>query len=225
MQRNFTITTPNSNAKGLFRQTAYHEAGHAVAIFLTTRQRSLPPVFFQINLSTAEAPFDHLQDTAKIEGGRLIENLPPTLEYLQLSDQVAYIKAFEADIINLLAGPLAEANYVARRDNEPINPQLVNLNALSAYGGDMDLQIVKEYIDCFVNDMQQRTEKIDQLFIETYRLVDNFQNWRLISALANHIIHTSKNIISCEEIIDVIEKASAKANPSLQTTKLKRVAY
>jgi hypothetical protein len=40
------------------------------------------------------------------------------------------MRLFEADIINVLAGPLAEAVYLALRDNEPFNPELVNISAL-----------------------------------------------------------------------------------------------
>jgi hypothetical protein len=38
-----------------------------------------------------------------------------------------YIIAFEADIINLLIGPLAEAKYVYNKDGELFNHQLIGL--------------------------------------------------------------------------------------------------
>lgn len=211
MKRNHTLRHLNPSAqKELFRQIAFHEAGHAVAIYLRNKQQQLPPVFFQITLFTSNSLSYKENYPAKVEGGRLIEHLPPSIEYLPKADQQAYIAAFEADIINLLIGPLAEAKYVALRDDEAINPQLVDLHALSAYGGDSDLIIVNDYIQCFVNDMQQRQEKIEQLFLEAYRFIDNRHYWKIIKALATHIIQSNKNTIPCEEIINVIESALSK---------------
>ncbi|MGR9086220.1 MAG: hypothetical protein ACU841_04000 [Gammaproteobacteria bacterium] len=47
--------------------------------------------------------------------------------------------------MNLLAGPLAEAKYVAPRDNELMPPRLIDLNALHFYGGSADLKVVDDY--------------------------------------------------------------------------------
>jgi hypothetical protein len=65
---------------------------------------------------------------AKLEDDRLIQALP----FLPLSiekarkdisseQMQAYECAFQDDVISLLAGPLAEAKYVAMRDGELIN--------------------------------------------------------------------------------------------------------
>jgi hypothetical protein len=64
---------------------------------------------------------------------------PPDL----LSDN--YLLAFEADIVNLLIGPLAEAKYTAQIDSEPFSEQLLSVQALKNYGGDADLKVVNEY--------------------------------------------------------------------------------
>jgi hypothetical protein len=57
-----------------------------------------------------------------VEGGCLIHSLPVTLiesaNYFSLDEQDSYRTAFEADMINLLAGPPAEAKHVALHDNE-----------------------------------------------------------------------------------------------------------
>lgn len=68
---------------------------------------------------------------ARVEGGRLIELLPPSVDGLaseltEHNDSMAqlvkdYRIAFEADIINLLIGPLAEAKHIATIDNKLFN--------------------------------------------------------------------------------------------------------
>ena len=142
-------------------QTAIHEAGHAAAIHLGNKQKDLPPVFFQIvvqgeNDQTSYLPKHCANGIARIDGGRLIHTLPSsTAEATELfypDQKQAYERAFEADIVNLLVGPLAEAMYIAKRDDELINPYLVDLNALHYYGGSSDLALVNEYLECLLED-------------------------------------------------------------------------
>jgi hypothetical protein len=61
-------------------------------------------------------------------------------------------------------GPLAEANYVAMRDDEPINARLVNLNALHHYGGSSDLETINDYLDCLNTDRAQREKNYPSYF-------------------------------------------------------------
>jgi hypothetical protein len=117
----------------------------------------------------------------------------------------AYQRAFEADIINLLVGPLAEANYVAMRDDEPINPRLVNLNALHHYGGSSDLETINEYLDCLIDDSAKREKKLSELFLAAFNFINDRSNWNAIMALADYILADCKNIIECEEIISVLD--------------------
>jgi hypothetical protein len=117
----------------------------------------------------------------------------------------AYQRAFEADIINLLVGPLAEANYVAMRDDEPINPRLVNLNALHHYGGSSDLETINEYLDCLSANRAQREKKLSELFLAAFNFISDRSNWHAIMALADYILADCKNIIECEEIIAVLD--------------------
>lgn len=100
MERNHSISDSTFNTQHeLFRQVAFHEAGHAVAIYLRNKQQQLPPVFFQIILDPhASAAFQH-NYLAKVEGGRLIETLPLSQAELSALDEPAYLEAFEADII------------------------------------------------------------------------------------------------------------------------------
>lgn len=208
------------------RQIAIHEAGHAIAIYLGNQQKGLPPVFFQIftnSLNKAVQSPEFLgisanHSIAKIEGGRLIHTLPSSLDEatkdFSASQKHTYQCALEADIINVFAGPLAEARYVALRDNEPFNPKLVNVNALHYYGGSSDLDVVNEYLECFIDNEELRGIKMNELFLAAFNFVSERRNWFAITTLADFILTNEKNIIECNDIIDVIESDA----PRLATT-------
>jgi len=197
-------------------QTAIHEAGHAAAIHLGNKQKQLPPVFFQIVIQgeniqapSLPLPINCANGMARIDGGRLIHTLPSsTAEATQLfypDQKQAYERAFEADIINLLVGPLAEAMYIAKRDDELINPYLVDLNALHYYGGSADLALVNEYLECLLPNREQRERKIAELFLAAYKFVSMWAHWRAIIGLANYILMSPKPIIECEEAMIVLD--------------------
>ena len=221
MKRRHTLTDFSPiNHPELSRKTAIHEAGHAAAIYLGNKQKQLPPVFFQIFIKELNGDFqttgclcksyDSCNNCiTKIDGGRLIHTLPSSVEEatcdFSFTQKQAYYRAFEADIINLLVGPLAEANYVALRDDEPINPRLVNLNALHYYGGASDLETINEYLDCFFTAGAQREKKLFELFLAAFSFINDDSNWHAIMALADYILADSKNIIECEEIIAVLD--------------------
>jgi hypothetical protein len=188
----------------LSRKTAFHEAGHAAAIYLGNRQKQLPPVFFQICRNHA-----NMHWLAKVEGGRLIHTLPLSIEeairYFTDSQKLAYLQAFEADIINLLVGPLAEANYIALRDDEIINSQLITLNTLHFYGGSNDLKIVQDYMTCFGGDAAMQEQKLTELFLSAFYFINDGAMWRAITALANYLLVHNKHVIDCEEISGVLD--------------------
>jgi hypothetical protein len=216
--------TPNDfyaiNYAELSRKTAIHEAGHAAAIYLGNKQKQLPPIFFQIFI---KKPNDDFQSTGclceaydsyndcvtKIEGGCLIHTLPSSFDEavsdFSSTQKRAYQRAFEADIINLLVGPLAEAHYVALRDDESINQYLVNLNALHYYGGSSDLETINEYLACFIADKAHREKKLSELFLAAFNFINDKSNWYAIMALADYILADCKNLIECEEIIAVLD--------------------
>ncbi|MGJ0484655.1 MAG: hypothetical protein ACR65R_08985 [Methylomicrobium sp.] len=208
------------------RQIAIHEAGHAIAIYLGNQQKGLPPVFFQISTNPLNKVVRSPEflgilpahSIAKIEGGRLIHTLPSSLDEatkdFSAAQKHTYQRAFEADIINVFAGPLAEARYVALRDNEPFNPKLVNINALHYYGGSSDLEIVNEYLECFIDNDELRERKMTELFLTAFNFVSERRNWLAITALADFILTNEKNIIECNDITDVIESDA----PRLATT-------
>ncbi len=200
----------------------YHEAGHAVAIYLNNKARNLPPVFFQILFKEINSATDydsyhfaHDDSIARVDGGRLIHTLPYSIDGLEhklidhneamASLDKDYITAFEADIINLLVGPLAEAKYVYNRDDELFNHKLVDLKALKNYGGDSDLNLAREYLECFSTSKQQQDEKLNELFIAACDFVNDNSNWKAITKVARYILESNKDIISCEEVVSVIE--------------------
>jgi hypothetical protein len=211
------------------RKIAIHEAGHAAAIYFGNKQKGLPPVFFQIIFKPLNSDFQASeclgksshQYIAKLEGGRLIHTLPTSLDEATKDfspiQRLAYERAFEADIFNLLAGPLAEANYVALRDDELINPQLLKVNALHNYGGLSDLKMINEYFECFIDSDELRERKMSELFLTAFSFVNERSNWLGITALADYILADDRNIIECDEIINVLETGAA-AGRQLQMT-------
>jgi hypothetical protein len=223
MKRNKIIDSFIHNSEQHKQCIAFHEAGHATAIYLNNKARNLPPIFFQIIIRQINGTSDHEGSTyqstqdasvARVEGGRLIESLPYKVDGLahKLIDHNEammplvkdYVTAFEADIINLLVGPLAESKYVHERDNEPFGNQFANLQALENYGGDSDLALVREYVESFSASKQRQDGKLDELFAKACDFVSDVSNWKAITRLANYILDTDKAVISSEEVVSVI---------------------
>jgi len=225
MKRNEIIDIDRHNKLKQHKQCiAFHEAGHAAAIYLNNKARNLPPVFFQIvfNEKSEATDYDELiyqathdDSIAKVEGGRLIQSLPYSIDGLvhKLIDHNEamaplvrdYICAFEADIINLLIGPLAEAKHVYNRDDELFNRKLVDLRALKNYGGNSDLALAYEYLESYSTNIQQQDEKLDELFTLACDFVSDYSNWKAITKLAKYILESNKNLISCEEVVSILE--------------------
>lgn len=203
------------------KRVAYHQAGHVAAICLGNKQKQLPAVHFQIIIKHQESEsqqsdqfmLTNVKNTVKIEGGRLIQSLPLSFSEVTHSfswdQQEEYRCAFEADVINLLAGPLSEAKYVALRDGEVFNANLVNLRALLFYGGNGDMEVITKYMDCFVPDKVDRSRKLAELFSAAYSFVNKRSHWPAISTLAEFILDAQKNIILCEEVISILEPGLA----------------
>jgi hypothetical protein len=225
MKRNYQLKSDiNLSNLDFLKQIAYHEAGHAAAIYLCNKQKKLPPVHFQISFEKPDDLLDNLFETrpmlndgyvAAVEGGRLINNLPITLiesaNYFSADVQDTYQTAFEADMINLLVGPLAEAKYVALRDNECFGRDLINAEALHFYGGSSDLARVYEYLQNFIPNKEKHAEKINWLLNQAYTFISTPRYWRAIENLATHITMTNqKNLISCEEAIFVLEQSQVE---------------
>jgi hypothetical protein len=215
MKRNHIFNKAlNLTHKEVNRKVAIHEAGHAAAIYLGNKQKNLPSIFFQIDMTSGKRDFQSAQFLSKannhlanIEGGRLIHMLPSSIEEATRSfspeQVIAYQHAFEADMINILAGPLAEAKYLALQESS--SPGLMHLHHLHYFGGSSDLESVYEYLECFPENSELRQQKITALFLEAFRFINEEANWRAITALADYIVNEDKDIIECNEIISVLE--------------------
>ncbi len=200
----------------VYRKVAIHEAGHAAAIYLGNKRKGLPPVFFQIFITPVNGDFRSspflTTDTkyiANLDGGRLIHTLPSSIEEathdFSSAQIIGYQRAFEADMINMLAGSLAEAKYIAERNGELINPRLIYLNAVYYFDATSELEAVNEYLDCFIANSELRKQKITELFLAAFSFVNERSNWRAITALADYIVNEDKSVVGCNEIIDVLE--------------------
>ncbi len=193
----------------LTQQTAFHEAGHAAAIYLGNQLRGLPPVYFSIEVKRSEKNAMPLQ--AKVIGGHLIQSLPiamlDSLSDLSATEKHSYQCAYEADVINLLAGPLAEARYVSIRDDEVLNLNLLNPQALGDYyGGQADMEKAYQYLEYFIADAEQRENKMLELFTQAWMFVSHRKSWVCILNLANYILESDQDVISCEEVSDIFER-------------------
>lgn len=210
-------TQPNTRIK-IHKRIAYHQAVHAVAIYLGNKQKQLPAVHFQIVIKTQERDDGQQADrfmrphgkyTATVEGGRLIQSLPLSFTegtlYFSWVQTEEYLCAFEADVINLLAGSLAEAKYIASRDGEVFTANLINLNALHFYGGSSDIEVISEYMECFISNKVEREQKLADLFLAAFSFVNKSSNWHAISALADYIRDEPKGIIHCEDVISFLD--------------------
>ncbi len=199
------------------KRTAYHLAGHSAAIYLGNKHKQLPAVHFQINIKPQVEDgqqadrFTRMQGkcTANIEGGRLIQSLPMSFaeatQGLPSSQQEESLCAFEADVINLLAGSLAEAKFVAAHDGEVFTPNIVNLAALKFYGGSSDLEVINEYMECFMLHKAKRDQKLSELFLAAFGFVNKPSNWQAISGLAEFIQGEPQDIIHCEDVISFLD--------------------
>ena len=217
-RNNISHRSVHNRLQNFTHSIAFHEAGHAIAICVNNQARQQQPVFFQIvikDLSQHDEECNNLlvdsdDSVARVEGGRLIQSLIFNVDVLtdkliSIDESVAplvreYQVAFETDIINLLIGPLAEAKQSYLNDNEHFNYQLINLKALKNYGGDSDLALAWEYLESYSKDKQRQEEKLDELFIAAGDFISDSKNWKAITKLADYIIHSDKNIISCEEV-------------------------
>jgi len=210
---------------------AFHEAGHAAAIYYNNRQHNLPITYFNIYINSiaGDTQSDSQGESygARIEGGgRLIKSLPRSIgdfgklylaqKSVEEKDEILteLESAMDADICNLLVGSIAEAKYVSIVDNEYLTVNLLSMGALKNYGGDRDLKLIEDYLQCFFNSGRQSAKKARELFLTAFDFVDSTRRWRSIAALATFILK-SKNIIKYKDIIRVLDEADLPASYSL----------
>ena len=221
MKRNLHISNDDEYApEKRKRCTAFHEAGHAAAIYLSNRKRDIPTHRFSLRFnqfdegSSADFHAAYENYIACVEGGRMLHALPPSLSDLQhlskeaghdwIQSQDDLLNAFEADVINLLAGPLSEAKYVAETDDEIFTHQLIDPPALENYGGAFDLALIDDYLHSFSADQQARDQKLNQLHKVAFDFINDYHNWRTISKLAGYILAANKRTICYEEVAAIL---------------------
>lgn len=208
MERNYQVAgSVFVHPDELHCRTAFHEAGHAAAIHIRNRQKQLPPVFFEIQVKRPQS--SEFEFLAKVVDGNLIQNLPIAVieSFSSLTDsrQHSCQRAYEADVVNLLVGPLAEAKHVAACDGEIFNLQLMNLDALRNYGGHSDLEKAQSYLEYFITSKSRREKKLAELLVQAYRFIENPRHWACIRSLAHFILDSRQEIISCDEAIAIFD--------------------
>ncbi|SJM94586.1 conserved hypothetical protein [Crenothrix polyspora] len=206
MKNNATISTKQDTRVEIDKRIVYHQAGHITAIYLGNKWKQLPDIYFQAIIKQQEqyGQVSHGKRIVSAEGGSLIP-FPEAMPHDPLPQQEQYRCAFEADIINLLAGSLAEAKYVALCDGEVFNVNLIHLDALHSYGGSSDLDIITEYMERFISCKTERDQKRDELFMAAYSFVNKRVNWDTISALAEFIMAEPLGIINGNKVISLLE--------------------
>lgn len=192
----------------LYKLTAFHEAGHAAAIYFGNKEKKLPPVFFEIQVQKPAQDNGHF--FAKVVGGQLIDNFPASLSE-SLNDftdaeKRSFECAFQADVMNLLVGPLAEAKYVADRDGEIFSPNLLSPDILKYYGGSSDVAKAKTYLSHFIADKAAQKKALQKLFHLAYQFVNLPTHWRAITNLARFILNNPGEKISCEEAVSAFHQ-------------------
>ena len=201
------------------KKIAYHVAGQCAAIYIGNKQKKLPAVHFDIlinreqnNKPSESSLLSESIDKAKIEGGRLIQSLPlafaETTYFFTPLQKEQYLCAMEADIFNMLAGTLAEAKYISLCDDEVFSAKLINLDAIRFYNESSQLELIYEYLECYSSYGGGRN--LQNLFLNAFVFINKRSIWRAITNLAEFIPNANKSIITCEDIISLLEKNSTE---------------
>ena len=200
-------------------QRAFHEAGHVTALYRCKKHNNFPDSFFPDDikllcsnkrLSTNPFQYKHGKIALPISGERNI--IPPPVSLIEtrklkpLFDKNTYQPAYEANIINLLAGSLAEAKYISLRDDESFNAHLIHVNALEFYSGTFDLENAYVHLENYINVPQMPHEVMSKLFKKAFAFIDAPTNWKVIASLANYILKNNKKIVSCAEAFAVLDE-------------------
>ncbi len=208
----------SGNSYEMIKRTVFHEAGHAVALCLGNQKKSLPPVFFQINFGCFEkkpAPVTMARsgqpNLATVTGGHLLDNLPVTIlecsGYYSCQEKNSYQIACEADVFNLLVGPVSEAKYVAENDGEVFCPDLFPLEILASnYGGTVDLEYCHHFLEGLIVDPNIRMRKLKSIYREACAFVDDPDHWYVIRHLAFKLLDEQPAKADCEQLLNQIHE-------------------
>ena len=61
------------------------------------------------------------------------------------------------------------------------------------------------FLQSFSDDTKQQDEKLAELFDQAFNFINDQANWAAITRLAHYILNNNKVIISCEEVISLVE--------------------
>ncbi len=179
---------------------AFHEAGHAAAIYFGNQNKQLPPVHFAIKITKPTS--DPLNWEAEIQDGQLIHELTSTDGVIEDMD---FKKACESDVMNMLVGPLAEARYVAESDGELFHPDLMTLPSLKRYGGWGDLDRAYGHLKNCLGDCCNLDNELSRVFEQALKFISSESYWRAISNLARYVLNSQSELIDCHKIIEILE--------------------
>ncbi len=187
--------------QALSHRIAFHEAGHAAAIYFGNQNKQLPPVHFAIKITKpSDEPFNW---EAQIQDGQLIHDLATANG--EITGDMDFKKACESDVMNMLVGPLAEARYVAERDGELFHPDLMTLPSLKRYGGWGDLDRAYGHLKNCLGECCNLDKELSRVFNQALMFISSDSYWRAISNLAQYVLSSQSEIIDCHEIIQVLE--------------------
>ncbi len=196
---------------------AYYLAGKAASIHLGNKRQQLPAVYFEINparqirdfhpAGNRHASIEYLP--AHLEGGRLIHNLSvPFAEFTRGFDEGQmhqFRTAFEADVVNLITGAVAEAKYRFQHFGETMGMEYPSLRTLYVYADNDDLDQIGDYLDCLAPSKDEHERMLTELFAKACEFVNIESNWTAITTLANYIHHEAVEEITCEQLIALLE--------------------
>lgn len=207
------------------KRIAFHTAGQAAAIYLRNKRMNLPSVPFRVLINIPQSQQQAFKLTPikryqiRIEGGQLVKSFAVSLtevtDELVRQQQQYYQQLSDADIINIMAGPIAEAKYVAERDNEIITPRLVSFNALGFYNGMDEITTVSNYLQNRRLNAEEQHKTMINLYLTSFIFVGDAPVWRAINELANHFLTTQQMILEADEIGTVLDGIKPKFTSTL----------
>lgn len=210
-RHHYSEQSSQKNINEIDKQIAFHEAGHAAAIYLRNNFKQLPSINFEIHINKSKQESSGF--SAQVVNGLLVQDLPQVildnLAELNSDDHHSYQQAYEADVVNLLAGPIAEAKYVSIRDDEILNKNLLTIQALYNYGGHKDLERAYSHLMLFIANHRQREAIMRELFLEAFSFVNNADNWQYIEDLANFILNSKQDTLSSDDVNSVFQRCAA----------------
>lgn len=219
----------NRLSRDSLNASVFAVAARAAAIYFGNKQKKLPPVYFNIvfnKLADVNIEIPCSNYFIGMEGGQLIHNVllfsKENTRFFSGVQRLTYDLALEADIVNLLVGPMARCKYVSIRDRTPLNQASFSRDSANLYGSAREIDQINDYLNCFSGNKAANLKAINDLFRKAWDFINQPAYWFAISELANYILGNDKDILECDEIINVLKTfiPSAKTNISHESLEL-----